>query len=727
MEPEIRWKDRDDLTVLDRSLPRVDAVAKVTGTARYSHDMRLPGMVYARLVLLPWSRARIQGIDLAPAQALPGVVHAALVEEDKELVRYLGDDAVVAVVAAESPEQARDAARAVRIDWTPEDNPLITREQVSEEDASSLARRGNVWQSGERGDEDSTQRALQGALVMVEAEYSAPVQHHACLETHGCVVDFRGGDEATVYASTQAVSNNPRSFARALGLDSAQVRVVCEYMGGGFGSKFGIGLEGRVACEVAKALGRPVHLMVDRPQEFLMTGNRSGTRQVMRAGADRDGRIVALHVEADKFGGVSGGSLPTPPYIYRVEEAYARIHTVHAALDGNRAMRAPGHPQASFAMESMVDELATELGMDAVEVRIQNLASETHHRQLRAVARAIGWDQHPFRTSAADRPLEGHERPPGCPAAPPGWMEGIGFAVSQWGAGGRRGAQCEVRIEADGSVTSSCGVQDLGTGARSYVAAIVAEELGLERDQVTARIGDSALPPGVASGGSVTTGSVAPAVQHAALLAREAMEERAVAVLGGETGGFSFERGRITRKDDASRSITWREACALLGEEPVSVVGSFQRELHQGGVHGAQAARVAVDPMTGRVKVLDMACVQDQGIPLNRATVRSQINGGMVQGLSYALFEQRVVDPDFGAVLTANFEDYKIAGAKDIPRMQPIIDEGDQRSAVMGMAEATGVPGAGAIANAVHNACGARVRALPITPDRVLEALGRKG
>lgn len=727
MEPEIRWKDRKDLTVLDRALPRVDAVAKVTGTARYSHDMRLPGMVYARLVLLPWTRAKIEAIDLGPAEATPGVVHAALVEPDKDQVRYLGDDAVVAVVAAESPEAARDGARAVRIDWSAEDNPLVTREQVSEADAASLGRRGNVWQSGERGDAEGVERALRGAPVLVEAEYSAPVQHHACLETHGCVVDYRGGEEATVYASTQAVSGNPGSFARPLGLDASKVRVVCEYMGGGFGAKFGIGLEGRVACEVARALGRPVHLMVDRPQEFLMTGNRSGTRQVMRGGADRQGRLVALSVEADKFGGVSGGSLPTPPYIYRVEAAYARIHTVHAALDGNRAMRAPGHPQASFAMESMVDELAAALGMDPVEMRIANLPSESHHRQLREVARAIGWDQHPFRTGPADRPLEAFERPAGCPAPPAGWMEGIGFAVSQWGAGGRRGAQCEVRIQADGSVTSSCGVQDLGTGARSYVAAIVAEELGLERSQVTARIGDSALPPGVASGGSVTTGSVAPAVQHAALLAREAMEERAAEVLGGEPGGFLFQRGRITRKDDPSRSMTWLEACALLGQQPISVTGSFQSELHQGGVHGAQAARVAVDPVTGRVKVLDMACVQDQGIPLNRLTVRSQINGGMVQGLSYALFEQRVVDPDFGAVLTANFEDYKIAAAKDIPRMQPIIDEGDQRSAVMGMAEATGVPGAGAIANAVFNACGARVRALPITPDRVLEALGRRG
>jgi xanthine dehydrogenase YagR molybdenum-binding subunit len=725
VDPTIRWKSREKLNLLNTEYPRVDAPAKVTGSARFSHDMRLPGMVYGRLVMVPASRATIESIDLSQALATPGVVLAELAEEDKDRVRYLGDDAVVAIVCGTSPETAQDGVRAVQIAWTPEDNMLVSEEQISAPDAAKINRRGNLRKSGERGDADKTAQAFGSADVQVSATYSVPVQHHLCLETHGCVVDYNGGDEATVYASTQAVSGNTGSFARHLGLKSSQVRVVCQHMGGGFGSKFGIGLEGALACRAARQLKRPVHLMLDRKAEFLMTGNRSGSRQVMRAGASKDGRIVALDVEAFKFGGTSGGSLPTPPYMYQVEEAYAKITTVHQALDGNRAMRAPGHPQASFAMESMVDELAYGIGMDPLEFRIKNLSDEAHHRQLRRVAKEIGWDVHPNRTGPGKKPLASDQRAAGAPRPPAGdhWCEGIGFGVSRWGGGGRGGARCEVRIDSDGSVTSSCAVQDLGTGSRTYVGTIVAEELGLGLTDVKARIGDSALPPGVASGGSVTTGSVAPAVQHAALLAREALEKKLEPVLGAEPGAYTFDKGRVFVTDDPKKSLSWQEACALLGRDPLVVTGKHQGKLADGGVHGSQAVRVAVNTRTGQIKVLDMVAVQSQGLTLNRLATKSQINGGMVGALSYALFEQRVLDADFGNLLSANMEDYKIAGAKDIPRMRALIDDDDMRPTVSGMAEGTGVPGAGAIANAVYNACGARVRHLPLTPDRVLEAL----
>ncbi len=725
LDPTIRWKDRKDLSLLNSKHPRVDAADKVTGRARFSHDMRLPGMVYARLVMIPASRATIEKLDLSQALATPGVVLAEPAEEDKTEVRYLGDDAVVAIICGVSPEAAQDGVRAVQIEWTPADNMLISEEQITEPDAPKINRRGNLRESGEKGDVDETNKALAAADVRVSATYSVPVQHHLCLETHGCVVDYNGGNEATVYASTQAVSGNPGSFARHLGLKSSQVRVVCQNMGGGFGAKFGIGLEGALACRAARQLERPVHLMLDRKAEFLMSGNRSGSRQKMSAGASKDGRIVALDVEAHKFGGTSGGSLPTPPYMYLVEEAHAKIFTVHQALDGNRAMRAPGHPQASFAMESMVDELAYGIGMDPLEFRIKNLSDATHHRQLRRAAKEIGWDLHPNRTQPGSKPLQSNQRPEGSPAAPPGdhWREGIGFGVAHWGGGGHGGAKCEVRIDPDGSVTSSCAVQDLGTGSRTYVGTIVAEELGLGLNAVKARIGDSALPPGVASGGSVTTGSVAPAVQHAALLAREALEKVLEPVLGALPGDYTFEAGRVFVTDAPAKSLSWQEACALLGRDPLVVLGDRKGELSEGGAHGTQAVRVAVNTRTGQIKVLDMVGIQSQGLVLNRLAVKSQINGGMVGALSYALFEQRVIDADFGNSLTANMEDYKIAGTKDIPRMRPLIDDEDERPTVSGMAECTGVPGAGAIANAVFNACGARVRQLPLTPDRVLEAL----
>jgi xanthine dehydrogenase YagR molybdenum-binding subunit len=363
--------------------------------------------------------------------------------------------------------------------------------------------------------------------------------------------------------------------------------------------------------------------------------------------------------------------------------------------------------------------------MDPLEFRIKNLSDEVHHRQLRRVAEEIGWALHSKGNGPGSKPLAPNQRPAGAPLPPAGdhWREGIGFGVSRWGGGGHGGARCEVRIDSDGSVTSSCAVQDLGTGSRTYVGSIVAEELGLGLTDVKARIGDSALPPGVASGGSVTTGSVAPAVQHAALLAREALEEKLEPVLGAEPGGYTFDKGRVFVTGDPEQGLGWKEACALLGRDPLVVTGKHQGELADGGVHGAQAVRVAVNTRTGQVKVLDMVAIQSQGLTLNRLATKSQINGGMVGAVSYALFEQRVIDADFGNTLSGNMEDYKIAGTKDIPRMRPLIDDDDLRPTVSGMAEGTGVPGAGAIANAVFNACLARVRHLPLTPDRVLEAL----
>ena len=709
------WPERADMRVINTDLRRVDGPQKVTGRAVYTHDVRLPGMVYARLYLHPYPRLAIGGVDVDPALEVPGVVAAKALKGEGDDVRYQGDDAVLAWVAAETPEAADDGLRAIAVEASELYPPVVTREQALDDDAPPLRDAGNVTGTRERGDRIEVEAALEACDVVVEATYTLPVQHHACLETHGHVVDYRGGGEATVYASTQMVTASAGMFAAAnhLDLGAGNVRVITEHMGGGFGSKFGPGLEGRLACEIARELERPVHLMLTRPQEFLMAGNRSGSRQFMRAGATSDGTFKALWVEADRLGGMGGGSLPTPPYIYRVETSASSLRSVHTALDANRAMRAPGHPQASFAMEGMVDELAYGIGMDPLEFRLRNLGDDAWHRQLDRVAREIGWFLHRKKSE---------------PGTVTGRVEtGIGFGVSVWGSNSRAGCECEVRIEPDGSVTSSVGIQDLGTGCRTYVAAIVAEELGLELEQVTARIGDSQLPPGVPSGGSVTTGSLAPAVKDAAHNAREALETRLEPVLGAAVGGYTWRdgtvwvTGRVSERGE--ERVSWRAVCALLGGEPLVARGKWQAHLRSQGVHGAQAAKVSVDTLTGELKVLKMVCCQDQGIPMNRLALRSQINGGMIQALSYGLLEQRVHDPDLGIMLTANLEDYKIAGTLEMPEMVAVIDDGDERAATMGMAEAVVIPGHGAIANALFNACGVRIRELPLTVDKIVTAL----
>ena len=707
------WGKRSDLEVLNRDIRRVDGPDKATGRAVYTHDVRLPNMLHAAVLMHPVPRADIRTMDISAAEALPGVVYVLRVKEDGKDVQYSGDDAVLAVVAAESPEAAMDGVRAIVVDAENKE-PVVSTERAKEPDAPLVARRrratSNITSRRARGEEDAVKAALEASAAMVEMEIEIPVQHHVCLEPHGHVVDPGGeGENATVYASTQTVSGMSGAFAGKgmLNRKASEIRALTPHMGGGFGAKFGPGLEGRLAAQIARATGRPVHLVLSRSNEFTMGGNRSGSKQSLKLGADKTGKFTAIHVVAERHGGFGGGAFPGAPYRYAVPSVFVDTMSVKTATDSSRAMRAPGHPQASFGMESVVDQIAYALKMDPVDVRKKNLTADTHHRQLDRVAQEIGWNDHPNRTA------------PGTPKN--GRAVGIGFGVAGWSPGGRD-CQCDVTVHPDGSVISATATQDLGTGARTYVAAIVAEELGLTVDQVTPRIGDSDLPPSVASGGSVTTGSSAPAIKDAAHKMREALEAKLEPVLQAPVGGYIWTGGRVHSEEDPTNSLAWTEVCALL-RDPLQVSGRFQKSLYEGRIHGVQAAKVEVDTMTGRVKVLKMVAMQDQGLPLNRMALRSQINGGMIQALSYGLLERRVFDESDGYLLSDNLDLYKIAGAQEMPEMVAIIDDEDERDSVCGMAEAPIIPGQSAIANAIYNACGARLTRMPFTPDNVLEAI----
>ena len=484
-------------------------------------------------------------------------------------------------------------------------------------------------------------------------------------------------------------------------------------MGGGFGAKFGLDKQGQVACQIAKELKRPVHLMLGRREEFLMAGNRSGGIQTFEVGCTADGKLTGFVVDAYKHGGLQGGSLAGLPYCYKPEAHFRTVRSVRMHLDASRAMRAPGSPQASFGMESILDELAYAAGLDLVQFRKQNLPEKSAwQRQLDRVAKEIGWADHPHKTKPGE--ARGSE------------CIGIGFGVSAWGGGGSDDCEVEVRIDRDGSITAACGVQDLGTGTRTYMAAITAEEFGLTVRNVTAKLGSSRLGMGVGSGGSVTSASLAPAVKDAASKARVAFAAHLGQVLDLPADGFRFEPEGVLHTGAKSPTIiTWKKACGTLPAEGLRAQGKWVESLAARGVNCTQAARVAVDPGTGRVRVLHMVCVQEVGLPLNRLALKSQIQGGMIQALGYALGEARIIDAALGLQLNSSFEEYKMPHALEIPRMTTIIDDEDTRQGVIGVGEPPAIPGAGAIANAVHNACGARVRELPITPDKVLAALGK--
>lgn len=699
------WPGRDKMSRLNHDLPRVDGPEKISGRARYTQDMRLPGMVYARLLCCPIPCAEVK-IDTSAARALPGVEAAIVLVDDK--TRYLGQP--VAAVAARTPELAEDALRALKVEFKP--LPwCVDHAQATAENAPKVRPKGNREVSDSSDDLDAANERIAKADAVIEAAYAVPVQHHAALETHGVVVDYRGGDEATVYASTQATFSIGGDAARELGLKSSQVTTIVQYMGGGFGAKFGLGVEGKTACRLAKELKKPVHLMLTRADEFVMGGNRSGNQAVLKGGMGSDGRLVGLVTRADKLGGIGQGSYARQPYIYACEKHFSEIASVFTNTDSSVAMRAPGHPQASFMIESLIDELSYKLGLDPLEVRKKNLKHPAYARELDAVAAAIGWSGHP------------NKKAPG--ANDGGLKVGIGFAVATWGGGGGAECQVDVRVERDGSVSASVGSQDLGTGTRTYIAAITAEELGLDLSDIQVEIGSSKLGRANGSGGSTTAASLAPAVEHGVWQVRRAFAAKVAETLKTDAERVRFAGGRVFDVDDAARGLTWKQACALLGSEGLAARGVWQKNLAASGVHGAQAAKVRVDTLTGRIEVLQMVGMQDCGLPLNRLAVKSQLNGGMVQALSYALFEERVIDRDLGLMLNANFEDYKLAAALEMPEMQALIDDGDDRQAVIGMAEPAIIPGHGAIANAVFNACGARVRELPLTPDKVLKALGR--
>ena len=712
------WGPHDKHTLLNHRLTRVDGPLKVSGAARYTYDVRLPNMLYGRVRRCPHAHAKIKKFDSSAALGMPGV--KAIIQTPLTEVRFFG--APVAAVAATTPELAQDAARAIVVEYEVLPHVVIPDLAIKADaprvlpppaPAGSTAGPGqgpggedNLAQKAKQGDQQKVEAAFATSDAVVEAEYRTPRLHHCCLETHGMVVDFSGGDTATIYATTQGTFTIPQDAARELGLPQSAVTATVQHMGGGFGSKFGIGIEGLMACRLSKETKAPVKLMLSRTDEFLMAGNRSGSWQKLKGGVKKDGTLVALQATQYRLGGVGQGSQAGQPYaVYRAGEFYREVYALHTNEDSAIAMRAPGHPQASFAMESLLDELANKIGMDPVEFRKKNMPDVAYHRQLERGAREINWAKRNPTPGGGPGPLK----------------RGMGCAAGTWGGGGNDQCKVDVTVTRDGAVTVAVGTQDLGTGTRTFTRAIVAEELGLQMKDVVEQIGNSKFGGANASGGSTTAASLSPSVKDGAYKARMALAEKFSPLLGNaRPEEIVFANGTVSA---GGKSLAWKQACAALPPAGIVAHGVWRSDLQSRGVHGVVFAEVEVDVETGKVRPIKMLQVQDGGLPLNRLTMESQINGGMIQALGMALFETRVMDADLGAQLNPSFMDYKIPGSLEMPELIPLIDDEDKREVVIGIAEAAIIPAVGAIANAVFNACGARIRELPITPDKILMAL----
>jgi xanthine dehydrogenase YagR molybdenum-binding subunit len=699
------WGTAADRRAVGSRMTRVDGWDKVSGRARYTHDINLPGMLTGRIVRSPHALARITRIDLSAAQAEPGVKAAILIKKDGQMVRYAGDE--VAAIAATTPEIADHAMRLVKVEY--EVLPFVTKEEDAQKPDAPRAvgnDRPNV-EPGRANTRGDVAAAFASADATIENEYRAQQRIHACLETHGHVVAFQP-DGLKVWASTQAVHATADEFAGITGIAKPKIEVVTDHMGGGFGSKFGPGIEGKTAAELAKAAGAPVKLMLDRRGESEAAGNAPSAKAKVKMAGTKDGKIAAVESSGYVCAGLGGAGIPHP-YIYDVGASSVKMDSVRINSAPSNAMRAPGHPQASFLMEGAVDELAYKLGIDPLKFRVQNDPSAVRRAEYEIGAKQIGWATHFNKTPGKGN--NGH------------MMTGVGVASATWGGGGGGGTQVEVRIAQDGSVVVATGTQDLGTGTRTYLPAIIADEFMLPREAVRSEIGNSKLGYSGGSGGSTTTPSVAPAVKMAAIQAKFDFLKALAAATGEPMEKLTLQPGGSV--SNGAKTLTWKEACKRLPLGGTTSHGQWVPDLRQSGIGGVQFARVEVDRETGRVRVRHIVAVHDCGVIMNRLAVESQVNGGIIQGLGMALTEDRVLDRHTGRMLNYQLDEYKLPGPWEMPLIEPIMYEPPDAKGVSGIAEACVIPTASAIANAVYNACGARVRELPLVPARVLAALGR--
>jgi xanthine dehydrogenase YagR molybdenum-binding subunit len=707
------WPENPRL--INTRIPRLDGMAKASGKAKYPSDVRPEGTLFGLMLYSPYAHAKVRSIDISAAEKMPGVKGVIAIATAGKELRYHGDD--IAAVAAETEEQARDAIRAIKIEY--DVLPHVATEVLSmAEGAPEVFRGGNVrrGRSQTRGKPDD---AMAAAEVTSEGSYSVPMITHVCLEPHGLTVKWEkgngeGNDKAVAWASTQNVSGVANDLAGALSIPASNVTVHTDYMGGGFGSKFGADLWGTTAAQLSKkAGGRPVKMFLDRVQEHLAAGNRPSGSAHIKLGANRDGKVVALIASAHGSGGIGGGADVILPYVYSVPNTSVTQSTVLTNFGNQRAMRAPRHPQSCALTEAAMDDLADKLGIDPLELRLKNLNPGDFHTpiyeaELKLGAELIGWHE---------------KRKPRGQTGTGSVRHGLGLALHQWGGGGTQDKKVSCTINADGSVELRSATQDIGTGARTILAIIAAEVLGLKPTDIFSNIGTSGFPPGQASGGSTTTPSMAPPCYDAALKARDALFAKIAPAIKAQPSDLSLKEGQLWVS--GKPAMSWKDACRKLGTASISETGSYKDGLSSTGVGGCQFAEVSVDIETGMVKVKKIVAIQDSGLILDKLTWESQIYGGVIGGLNYGLFEERLVDPTTGTMVNPDMEWYKLAGAADIPEIIVRAYEPPEQKArgVIGVGEPPTISTAAAIGNAVTNAIGVRVPEWPMSPRNVLNAL----
>jgi xanthine dehydrogenase YagR molybdenum-binding subunit len=744
-----------------RPLDRVDGPAKTTGAARYAAEYPYPDLAHAALVHATVSRARIIDIDRAAASDVPGVIAVLTHENAPALkpapapsslnlstlvsgtsVNYLNTDEVhwdgqpVAVVVAESLDAAREAAALVR----PVYAELPATVDFAAEESNAVPQKNNALQSGgaSKGDAEA---ALAAAPVKVDLRFTTPPYNHNAIEPHATTAAW-DGDRLTLHEGTQNIDWLRRHLALRFGVALDAVRVISPYVGGGFGGKGMVWPGTIIAALAARATGRPVRLALTREGVYRTVGGRTPSAQRVALGADADGRLTALvHTSVTRTGRVGGGPEQVTSqsrHLYDAANILLRQDIVELDMLSNTPMRAPGESIGTFALESAVDELAGELGVDPIELRMRNEPERNPidgkrfaHRMLREAyalgAERFGWSA---RTPEPGSMRDGR------------WLVGMGVA-SAYHPSWQFSANVTVRLSADGTVLVRCGFQEMGMGGATAQAQIAADALGVPFEAVRVEYGDSDLPTAPGAGGSMQTASIA-----ASLLTACEKLKRSVLTLARRSGSPLRARGldAVEARDGGlwanGSGETYAAILTRAGRRHVeAAVGSDTRVGALAGqlrfmskfmldrrrwvkaACGAQFCEVRVDPDTGEVRLSRWLGSFDVGTVINAKTTSSQLRGGIVMGIGMALSEETLVDPRNGRIMNPSLAGYHVPVHADVPPIDVCyLDEPDPTMplGLIGVGE-VGITGvAAAIANAVHHATGRRVRDLPITLDKLL-------
>jgi xanthine dehydrogenase YagR molybdenum-binding subunit len=779
------WPDRDHRTLIGERITRVDSPLKVSGQAKYTYDVHRPDMLYGKVLRCPYAHAKVLSIDTGGAEKMPGVKAVHVIQGANANIHWAGDEIVA--VAAIDETTAEDAIRAIKVEYqklphlvrdaeppkgaAEEQGPLsvddiddmLDNQVPSQQMVSQIQQYGMTKKADDKelkmlksdGASDAVLDAVRAAVihpevtskprsnyqkaaqvtvgdpdkafseaeVISEGLYGVPVITHCCLESHGSISEWTDPDHLFVHMSTQNVSGIPGQMAEPLKVPAANIRLHQDHIGGGFGSKFGPDRWGIATAQISKkANGKPVRIMLERDAELMVAGARPSAYARVKVGAKKDGTLVAWQSNSWGTGGPGGGGSPPIPYVVNIPNRRQQHTAIRNNIGPARAWRAPNHPQAAVLTMGPLEDLAAKLSMDPVELFLKNLdltgpRRDNYREELAIASHLMGWKQ---KWRPRGQNISGN------------MAHGLGVSLHTWGGRGHKSA-CDFTIHPDGSVDIKMGSQDLGTGTRTCILIVAADTLGIPMDTISLEIGDTSYPPSGGSGGSTTIGGVSASTRRAAVDARDALFAKIAPALNAAPDQLESVNGSVRVKGDPSRSLSWKEACSKLGAVGVTVRGNNPDpdkppDLTNSGVGGVQMAEVAVDTDTGIVKVQKMVAVQDCGLVIDLKTAESQCLGALIMGISYALFEEKVMDPTTGRMLNANMEFYRLAGLNDIPELvvHMMTGKGYDERGVIGLGEPPVISPGAAIANAVANAIGVRVPFLPLTPDRVLNALQQK-